>query len=100
MPNHPLESSVGDYAKSMFSSRLQELMGSREIDLEKLVELTGIHINTLRAYLAGDRLPRIPQLFLLADAVDAPIDWLPGFGDWDGYHSIDLTAPQDEGIFH
>ena len=52
MPNHPLESSVGDYAKSMFSSRLQELMGSREIDLEKLVELTGIHINTLRAYLA------------------------------------------------
>lgn len=100
MPNHPLESSVGEYAKKMFSSRLHELMQSREINLDKLVELTGIHINTLRAYMSGERLPRIPQLFLLADAVDAPIDWLTGFGDWDGFHSLDLTTPQDEGIYH
>jgi transcriptional regulator with XRE-family HTH domain len=100
MPNHPLESTVGDYAKRIFSQRLRELMGSREINLDKLVELTGIHINTLRAYMSGERLPRIPQLFLLADAIDAPIDWLTGFGDWDGYHSVKLTPPQDRGIVH
>jgi len=100
MPNHPLEATVGDYAKRVFSQRLRELMASREINLDKLVELTGIHINTLRAYMAAERLPRIPQLFLLADAIDAPIDWLTGFGDWDGFHSDQLIPPNDRGIVH
>ena len=89
MPNHPLEATVGDYVKDHLSSRLRELMVSRELNLEALVELTGIHVNTLRAYISGERLPRIPQLFLLADAIDAPIDWLTGFGDWDGFQSDD-----------
>ena len=89
MPNHPLEATVSDYVKKELSSRMRELMVSREMNLDALVEITGIHVNTLRAYISGERLPRVPQLFLLADAIDAPLDWLTGFGDWEGYQDDD-----------
>ena len=100
MPNHPLEAPVREYIFDHLPKRLAEIMEARGLNLDKLSEMSGIHTNTIRAYLAAERIPRIAQLFLLSDAVDVPIDWLTGFGDWPGYRESDLTDPYGEGNIH
>lgn len=47
--------------------------------MNALASASGVMLPTISRYMAGDRLPSMPILMKLADALDVTTDWLAGY---------------------
>ena len=65
--------------KDVFPKRMRQALEARGLSRRALAEAIGVHLNTIHAYASGNRLPRISQLTLLAEALKVPIEWLVEF---------------------
>lgn len=74
--------------RSVFPARVSEALERSRLTKAELAVRAGITTQTLTAYCSGARLPRVPQLTLLAHALGVPV------------HSLlepDSTIPEDVG---
>lgn len=65
--------------KEVFPKRMRQALEVRGLSRRSLAEAIGVHLNTIHAYASGNRLPRISQLTLLAEALKVSIEWLVEF---------------------
>ena len=65
--------------KEVFPKRMRQALELRGLSRRALSEAIGVHLNTVHAYASGNRLPRISQLTLLAEALKVSIEWLVEF---------------------
>lgn len=62
--------------RSVFSARVSEALKRSRLTKTELAQKAGITNDTLTAYLKGTRLPRVPQLTLLAHALGVSLQTL------------------------
>lgn len=61
-----------------FPSRLKEALKRRGMTQEELAKMCGIGQSSVSYYLLGDRFPRLPMLYKIAEALDVNPLWLLG----------------------
>ena len=61
-----------------FPSRLKEALARRNMTQEELAKECGIGQSSVSYYLLGDRFPRLPVLYKMADALNVNPLWLLG----------------------
>jgi transcriptional regulator with XRE-family HTH domain len=64
-----------------FSKRLKDALYQKDIKYSDLEKKLGIGRSNITMYVNGSNLPSVETLFLLAEAVDEPIDYLLGLSD-------------------
>lgn len=81
----------------LFPSRLREAMRRCGISQEELADRVGASQSSVSFWLLGDRFPRIPMLFKLADALNVNALWLLGNDTQsDSENVLDLYFGLDE----
>lgn len=64
----------------LFRDRLRSGMRASGIrNMEALSRASGISVATLSRYMGADRLPSMPMLMQLSDAIGTTMDWLAGY---------------------
>ncbi len=64
-----------------FPARMKSAMKEKSLSVYRLSYETGIHESTIRAYLSGSRMPKVPQLAILTRVLDESADYLLGIYD-------------------
>lgn len=78
-----------------FSIQLSNSIEELGMDVHRLSYESGICISALQAYLSGSRLPKVPQLVVLARVLDKSTDWLLNTYE-DEHESPVLVEPSEQ----
>jgi transcriptional regulator with XRE-family HTH domain len=70
---------IAERVSAVLAERLQETMMQRGLSQVGAAGLAEVSPNTLLGWLNGTRLPRVPQLMMLARGLGVSPEWLVGY---------------------